>query len=235
MRNKPYAVLTGDLVKSSRMSPAQSTSAMECLRQLAKEFESVYPDSTIGQLDTFRHDSWQWLLAKPELALRAAVFMRTGLRSLSDRNVKFDTRVAIGTGTVETETIVEHRISDSRGSAFTRSGKALDAMKKYSRLAYAAESDIAAERWLAGGLVPLLDCVVTVWTPIEARAVHGALRGWTQEETAERWPILSKTGERRTRQAVRDSLRRAHWNTVQEALEFAEEKIKASYEAYYEK
>lgn len=184
MRNKPYAVLTGDLVKSSRMSPAQSTSAMERLRQLAQEFEAVYPKSTHGQLDTFRHDSWQWLLTKPELALRAAVFMRTGLRSLSDRHVKFDTRVAIGTGTVET--IVEHRISDSRGSAFTRSGKALDAMKKYSRLAYAAESDIAAEQWLVGGLVPLLDCIVTVWTPIEARAVHGALRGWTQEETAER-------------------------------------------------
>jgi len=232
MGNKPYAVLTGDLVNSSLMSPAQSNSAMERLRQLAQEFETVYPKSTHGQLDTFRHDSWQWLLIKPELALRAAVFMRTGLRSFSDRNVKFDTRVAIGTGTVET--IAEHRISDSRGTAFVRSGKTFDAMKKYSRLAYAFESDIVVEKWLTGGFTPLLDCAVTDWTPIEARAVHGTLRGWTQEETAERWPILSKTGERRTHQAVRDSLRRAYWNTIQEALEFIEERIKASYEAYYE-
>jgi hypothetical protein len=226
MRNKPYAVLTGDLVKSSWMSSEQSNSAMERLRQLAKNFGSVYSDSTVGQLDTFRHDSWQWLLAKPELALRAAIFIRAGLRSHSVGRIKFDTRIAIGTGTIET--IAEHRISDSRGTAFARSGKTLDIMKKHSRLTYAAESDIAAEQWLAGGLVPLLDCIVTDWTPIEARAVHGALMGWTQEETADQWPILSKTGERRTRQAVRDSLSRAHWNTVQEALEFVEERINAS-------
>ena len=226
MRNKSYAVLTGDLVKSSRMSSEQSTSAMEWLRQLAKKFESVYPNSTIGQLDTFRHDSWQWLLAKPELALRAAVFMRAGLRAHSDGDVKFDTRVAIGTGKVER--IVEHRISDSRGLAFVRSGKALDAMKKHSHLTYAAERDIAEEEWLADGLVPLLDCIITDWTPTEARSVHGALMGWTQEETAAQWPILNKTGKRRTRQAVAKSLRHAHWNTIREALEFVEESAKSN-------
>lgn len=221
-----YAVLTGDLVKSSRLSPEQSNSAMQRLRQLAKEFESTYPESTIGRLDTFRHDSWQWLLAKPELALRAAVFMRAGLRAFSEGRVKFDTRIAIGTGAVET--IAKQRISDSRGPAFVCSGRALDAMKNESRLAYAADNGIAAEEWLAGGLVPLLDCIVTDWTPTEARAVYGTLMGWTQEEIAEKWPILSKTGKRQTRQAVWDSLSRAHRNTIQETLEFVEKRMKAT-------
>jgi hypothetical protein len=234
MRNKLYAVLTGDLVKSSQMSPEQSVFAMKSLRQLAKKFESVHQDSTIGELDTFRHDSWQWLLAKPELALRAALFMRAGLRSLSDKSakIKFDTRIAIGTGTVEN--IVEHSISDSRGDAFSRSGKALDAMQKDSRLTYATESNIEADQWLGGGLVPLLDCLVTKWTTIEARTVYGALMEWTQEKIAEQWPNLSNSEERLTRQAVWDSLSRAHWNTIQGTLEFVEAKIKESYEACHE-
>lgn len=94
MRNKPYAVLTGVLVKSSWMSSEQSNSAMERLRQLAKKFGSVYSDSTVSQFDTFWHDSWQWLLAKPELALRAAIFMRAGLRSHSVDCIPWSLRMA---------------------------------------------------------------------------------------------------------------------------------------------
>jgi hypothetical protein len=215
-----YAVLTGDLVKSSRLTAEQSRSAMDRIRELAKEFEGANRGATIGLVDTFRHDSWQWLLAEPILGLRAAVFMRAGLRVLSDGKTKFDTRIAIGIGTAET--ISKRRISDSRGLAFTLSGKALDAMKD-GRLAYAsADESASAEGWLSDGIAPLLDCIVTDWTAAEARAVHGALLGLTQEQTAERWPVVETTGKRPTRQAINKTLTRAHWATVDGALTWLE-------------
>jgi hypothetical protein len=68
------------------------------------------------------------------------------------------------------------------------------------------------------GIVPLLDCIVGDWTPTEAKAVYGALRGWTQEQTAENWRTNDKTGKNPTRQAVAKSLDRAHWSTVEDVL-----------------
>jgi hypothetical protein len=215
-----YAVLSGDLVKSSRLTAEQSLAAMQRIRELAREFAEAYTAATIGEVDTFRHDSWQWLLAKPELALRAAVFMRAGLRVLSDVHAKFDTRIAIGTGTVET--IAKRRISDSRGSAFTCSGKALDAMKS-NRLAYAYVQDVnLANACMADAVVPLLDCIATDWTRAEARAIHGALLGLTQEQQAATWPVVQSTGKRPTRQAITKTLARAHWDVVDHVLSWCE-------------
>jgi len=222
--NRIYAVLTGDLVKSSQLTAKQSHSAMDRIRELAKKFESTYRGATVGQVDTFRHDSWQWLLADPVLGLRAAVFMRAGLRVHSDGKTRFDTRIAIGIGVVET--IVKRRISDSRGPAFTRSGNTLDVMKD-SRLAYASGGESAsAEDLLSNGIVPLLDCIVTDWTAVEARAVYGTLLGLTQEQTAEQWPVVASTGNKPTRQAINKTLARAHWTTVAGVLAWVEKRQK---------
>ncbi len=190
---------------------------MARVRELGKEFEGVHAGATVGEVDTFRHDRWQWLLAEPILALRAAVFMRAGLRGRSHGRRKLDARIAIGIG--PTETISKRRVSNSRGLAFALSGKTLDAMKD-SRLAYAGsdESD-GASGWLSDCVVPLLDCIVTDWTAAEARAVHGALLGRTQQQTAERWPVVKATGERPTRQAVAKALSGAHWTAVKSVLE----------------
>lgn len=211
-----FAVLTGDLVKSSEMTAEQSITAMEHLRQLAQEFEFIYPSTTIGGVDTFRHDSWQWLLAKPELALRAALFIRTGLRLHSADKTKLDTRIAIGVGTVER--IADQRISDSRGLAFTLSGKTLDSMKN-NRMAYALAEKVApVEVCLTEAVVPLLDCIASGWTITESRAIYGALLGLTQEETANSLPVSKKTDKRPTRQAISKALARAHWGVIEKVL-----------------
>ena len=221
---KIYAVLTGDLVKSSRLTIDKSTSAMERLKQMAVEFAEQHPEAIVGSMDTFRHDSWQLLLEQPALALRAAVFLRAALKMESDAKTKYDTRISIGIGKVES--ISKSRISDSRGLAFTHSGKGLDTMDG-QRLVLAAGSETQV-LWglLERGLVPLLDCVAGDWTPAESRAVYYALKGWTQEESASNWPIDQKTGKQLTRQAVGDSLMWAHWSTVDIVLLWAEKEVR---------
>ena len=224
---KIYAVLTGDLVKSSRLTSVKSKGAMERLKKIAVEFAEQHPNCVVGRMDTFRHDSWQLLLEHPALAFRTAVFLRSALKLQSDASTKYDTRISIGIGKVEL--ISKRRISDSRGPAFTCSGKGLDAMDGRC-LALVAEDDTPAF-WhgLEHGVVPLIDCVVGDWTPAESRAVYGALKGWTQEETARNWPPQEKTDKRPTRQAVGDSLVRAHWSTVDTVLLWAETEIKQTY------
>ena len=221
---KIYTVLTGDLVKSSRLTSTKSKGAMERLKKKAVEFAEQHPNSVVGRMDTFRHDSWQLLLQQPALAFRTAVFLRTALKLKSDAGTKYDTRISIGIGKVEL--ISKRRISDSRGTAFTCSGKGLDAMDRGRCLTLVA-GDEAPALWhtFERGVVPLIDCVVGDWTPTESRAVYGALKGWTQEETARNWPPQEKTDKQPSRQAVGDSLVRAHWSTVDAVLLWTETEI----------
>ncbi len=214
-----YAVLTGDLVKSSQLSPAQSSQAIACLKQGAVQFEKTYRGTVQGTLDSFRHDSWQLLLKNPGRAVRAAIFLRASLKAQSDPETKYETRVAIGIGRVEM--ISKRRISDSRGMAFTLSGKGLDAMKE-ERLALLSGAE-AADDCLAQGVIPLLDGLIDEWTPTEAQAIQGALLGWTQEQSAANW--TEKETLRPTRQAVAKALRRARWPTLARVLEWQESAV----------
>lgn len=217
-RSKVYAVLTGDLVKSSRLSPVQSKRAIGWLRSATKEFEKSFRGTVEGALDSFRHDSWQLLLKKPALAIRAALFLRAALKMQSDGETKYDTRIAIGIGPVES--IAKERISNSRGRAFTLSGQTLDAIKA-ERLAIARDH---GDDCLARGVVPLLDPLVNEWSAIESQAVYGALRGWTQEYSAAHWQV---EGDEKppTRQAITQALQRANWNILLSVLEWHETRM----------
>ena len=216
-----HAVLTGDLVRSSRLTSSQSTETMNLLKSSASLFEAAFPGTVYGSMDTFRHDSWQLLLSNPGHALRISLFLRTALKMESDATTKYDTRISIGIG--EVEYISSERISDSRGPSFTLSGKGVDSMKGAClALGVALEND---EAWneMVHAVVPLLDCIATDWTPTESQAVNAALLGKTQEETAQNWP--EKRGSAPSRQAVGDSLIRAHWGTVHSVLVWAEKKV----------
>lgn len=223
-----HAVLTGDLVKSSMLTSEKSTGAMELLKHAAMTFAEQYPDTIVGEMDTFRHDSWQLLIKQPAMAFRAAVFLRSALKLESDAETKFDTRICIGIGLVERIDI--QRISNSRGSAFTRSGKGLDSMDRECLMLVTGNGTPALLNGLAGTAVPLLDCVISDWTPTESRAVYGALNGWTQEKTAAKWPVHEKIGKQPTRQAIGDSLRRAHWHAVNSVLLWIETNTLQAYE-----
>ncbi len=218
-RDRNYAVLTGDLVKSSRLAPAESRKAIALLKKAASDFEKTFPGTIEGELDSFRHDSWQLLLKRPALAVRAAIFLRAALRMQPDLR-KCDTRVAIGIGPVET--ISRRRVSDSRGAAFTRSGTALDATGNRC-LAFASSGE-REDECVARAVAPLLDSLISDWTATESRAVYGALRDWTQEESARQWPV-ARGQKRPTRQAVAKALRRAHWNQVQSVLDWLEKSM----------
>jgi hypothetical protein len=196
---------------------------MEYLKNAAVAFAKRHPGAVVGQMDTFRHDSWQMLMERPSLAVKAAIFLRTALKLESDAKIKYDTRICIGIGPVEL--ITEKRISNSRGVAFTRSGKCLDTMDKERFLLAAGDDAPDLLESLAGASIPLLDCIISNWSPTESRAVYGALRGWTQEETAKNWPLHQKSGKRLTRQAVGDSLMRAHWRTVEAVLFWIEKNL----------
>lgn len=159
------AVLTGDLVASSRLEAGQLNKVTAAIADAVAAFGRLHPGSIIGAPDFYRGDSWQVALAMPRLSLRLAVLLRAAVISRG----KTDTRVAIGIG--GGNTVSKTRISQSVGNAFLRSGRALDDIGS-RRLALGMPDAPPDTGRLVSSVVTLLDHVIAGWTAKQAEAVR---------------------------------------------------------------
>lgn len=211
---KYYAVITGDFIGFSGL-PASIRQQMpdvlvEAGRDLCAAFGPLMPEDVA----VFRGDSWQALIAEPAQSLRAALFFRAAVCAAADQ---VDTRMAIGIGPVDY--VPKGRVSAGDGPAFRCSGKKLEQMTsdRWGRLRLAfpgldAEAEIDALVRLAGTLGDR-------WSRRQAKAVLGALKGFSPSRIAADW------GHPISRQAVGKHLSRAGWPAFSHALSVVENRL----------
>ncbi|MBX7122209.1 MAG: hypothetical protein K1X42_08760 [Opitutaceae bacterium] len=211
---KQYAVITGDIVKSSRLSVSHRRWLVSELKRASTAARRVFGAIVPLPLDQFRGDGWQILVTSPGRSLRVGLFLRAWLMAEAPDSFHLDTRVAIGVGSISL--MPGSRVSRGDGEAFQRSGRALDRLREPRRLALVWPETIgpAAETLMV--LAPVLDALVQGWTPVQARALVGRLSGLTQERIVRKWP------EPVTRQAIARILARAHWPVVRAVLDWLE-------------
>ena len=210
-----YAVLTGDIVNSRKLSADHSKKLQQRLKSAAAEFQSVFPGTVVGTLGITRGDGWQVALQKPERALRLALFIRAVVKS----EFKTDSRVSIGIGTVNR--LERDNIIESTGLAFERSGHGLENLDKGRRLVLHVEPGNPRDHII----INLLDCLVSKWTDKESIAVAGALLNHTQDAIAASSPVSERSGKKPTRQAIGYALTRASWTAVRPCMEFFEDNL----------
>ena len=119
------AVLTGDLVESSAHDAEELAAIRTRLAEAAEQCNQWRPGLILGGPQFFRGDSWQLALSQPGSFLRVAIALRSALLALP---VRADSRIGIGIGGYER--LDPEHVSLSLGDAFTRSGNALDQMKR---------------------------------------------------------------------------------------------------------
>lgn len=203
-----YAVITGDIVGSSSLSVPDRKKVLNAIGESSGRLRKIFGKIVPLDVDVFRGDSWQVLLTDPVPSLRVALMFRALLRWRMESH-DFDTRLAIGIGAADS--ISRRRVSEGTGGAFRASGLALDSMKK-RRMAFAFPgSDLEPSLDV---LVHLLDEIAVHWSDRQARAIVGALQGWTQKKIAETWE-----SPRITQQAVALHLEAAGWHAVERGLE----------------
>jgi hypothetical protein len=212
-QRKCYAVLTGDIIDSSRLSSTQLQSVRWSLLSSVNLVRRWKPGLVKGKPEFFRGDAWQMLLTDPAMALRAGIFLRASLLA----GGLADSRVAIGLG--EVETISAERVSLSTGKAFMLSGKALDKMTRYSNMTIEIPKTVGPfSDWLpvAGHLC---DSLIGQWTTRQAELVRAALN--PKEPDSERIGQLLKPAV--SKQAVAKGLSGAKWYVIKEAVHLFEE------------
>ncbi len=205
-----YAVLTGDLVNSSSLSPIELNTARDRLKQASDELNHWENRTLRGKIDFFRGDAWQLLLAKPKWAMRCAVYLRASLLSQG----MVDTRIAVGIG--EVDSISRKRTSLSIGESFTLSGQALDSLPRRLRFTITLSPQSGHLAGWVAIAARLCDALIVHWTARQAEVVLGMLRGLTQEEVANQLdpPISQPTANK--------ALIGADWHALEPALKHFE-------------
>ncbi len=198
------AILTGDLIGSTRAAPRDVERAIETLAGAARVMSGWMPQAAGAgtRFTRYRGDGWQMYLAAPELALRATLCLGAELRAME---IGLDTRVAIGVGRVES--LGTASLADARGAAFEFSGHALDNMSRGRRL----EIDGAGVTGLHRAVVDLLDERSARWTRQQAEAMRLALDPGspTGAEIAGRFRITAQAVNYRLTGAGAPAIRRA--------------------------
>lgn len=181
-----YAVITGDIRKSTRLPAADLVRLPDVLRKIFTELNLCEEKKgNWVKYSIFRGDSFQ-LLLRPESALKSALYIRAGLRSAYPTTLAsaVDCRMAIAIDTIEN---LSENITESTGNAFTLSGRLLENIGKHTLMAIHT-SDKAINDELNTELA-LCDEIVKRWTHSQALLVPGLINENTQTLLAESFDI----------------------------------------------
>ena len=199
---KIAAVLTGDLIGSTKAGVDVADRAMERLSHAAKIIAGWAGADT--RFTRFRGDGWQIYIDVPGLVLRSAILLTAALRS---HDPGIASRIAAGIDDVRR--VGDTDLSDANGGAFVVSGHALDNMAKTRRL-------VLEGRDYTPGWQPaffhVADWQSQRWSPMQAEAVAMAL----DAEAGPRADIAARLGI--TRQALQARLNGAGFDALESMM-----------------
>lgn len=181
MENTLYTVLTGDIVKSSRLSPADLRRLPEVLTTIFQSIDPVCkPAGFATRYSIFRGDSFQ-LICEPACALKAWLIIRAGLRSNypAPLSRSVDARIGIAVGKVDH---LAGNITESSGEAFNLSGRLIETLKAPHLTAFTSGNS-QTNRNLNIDLM-FADDILRRWTTSQCRIVPFLLQSLNQSEIA---------------------------------------------------
>ncbi len=172
------AVLTGDVVDSSRIAAERRGEFIEILNTGLDDrlFTSTPENPGVLATEIFRGDSFQLAIQKPELSLYTALVLMLRLRVLGyEAGFRVETRVGIGIGEVDFQDSSQP-LGTWSGSAFKLAGESLLEITLTSprpRLGIRTPWGSRKNEGLNASL-GLLSYVVERWTDKECEALLGA-------------------------------------------------------------
>jgi DNA-binding CsgD family transcriptional regulator len=184
------AVLTGDLINSTKTDPEVVERAFEALFKAGEDVRAFDPEGGAA-VERYRGDGWQALVRDPRHALRAALLFSAAVASV-DRSIA--TRIAVGFGPVGP--LHPTGLGASDGLAFRLSGRLLDEMPKSLRITAGVDRDNAGglTGWAIAGL-RLAGAVCETWTAKQAEVMRRLLvrDPPSQSELADRLGVSQQT------------------------------------------
>ena len=212
------AIITGDVIHSSRMSVEHRSWLFRQLSETLKQWNKDFGMRS----EIFRGDSFQCLLKNPADALKVALLQKTFIRSFNPNDLYevrkknnpaikkgvifptwiFDARIAIGIGEVD---LLRNRLASSSGKAFSLSGQLLDKMKNKKQALAIATNDSFNDELETESI--LLDALISRTTALQCEVINLKLLGYTEMEIARQLKIMQS--------AVNQRSISGNWNAIE--------------------
>ena len=181
------AVITADIVNSTRLSKSDHKKLMNSLLFILQEHKNEF----------FRGDSFQVYIKSPAEALSIVLQMRTAAMKLSSMQAT-DIRASIGIGLVN---VPVRSLKTASDEPFILSGRAFDKMKPDERLLITASEKNKVVNLGLNVLAQFLDYIFLRLTSKQAAVVFELLMKRTQTETAKRLKKSQATIHKHTQSA----------------------------------
>ncbi len=197
------AIITGDIINS------EEHKASEWIDILKNQFAAW--GETPADWEIYRGDEFQLKIA-PEKALWAAVHIKAVIKSIKD----LDVRMAIGVGS---ENFKGSSVSESNGSAYQRSGRTFETLKK-EKLNLAVATGNEKEDESLNLMIRLALDFMDEWTSVSAEIIAIAMSNpnRAQQEIAKELNIQQS--------AISQRQKRARLDLVQQLLGYFPKTVK---------
>ena len=212
------AVITADLLNSTRYSSELLTEVLDILNSEIKGIETKYTNS---KFELYRGDSLQGV-TEPVFSFRSALRIKTAVNKLRSQEaidsnsyrIEADLRISIGIGTIEFE---RESIMESNGEAFQFSGRTLDEMKKTGRK-MTLKTGIEEVNNEFDNAFLLFDTITDKWSSASAEVIYYLLKEMKETEIAETLGI--------SQSAVNQRKKAAGWDAILSLMERYEQVMK---------
>lgn len=207
LKNQIIAVITGDVINSTRLAPETLHDFFEKIRQTLDYFDLSRKEVIIGRMSIFSGDSWQFAINDPKY-----VFRLLSTVSAIAKLHKISIRLSAGIGSFDH--IIESNITESGGEAFVISGRELQKMEKAvyrKRYWHIAGDGISQYQAI---LFDIMGKKAETWTVAQAEAILLSLQGDNDEKISRVLGIK--------RQNVGKRLAAAQWDLFQTIIDTAE-------------
>jgi Icc-related predicted phosphoesterase len=205
-KKQQIAVITGDIVNSSVLNEEQKKTIQEKIEHFTHESILLKPRF-------YRGDSFQ-LAVKPITALLLALRFRMEVRRLNEMP---DLRAAIGIGQISSW---NDDVLLADGSAFERSGKNLDKLKKKNLHIIVVTGNNELDRELETYCY-MADVILKNLSSVQANVLFYKLNGMSQGQVGEILQI--------SQPSVSKTLKAANWKVLEKFLERYEQIIEKNY------
>ncbi|MEP6583610.1 MAG: hypothetical protein ABJA90_05070 [Ginsengibacter sp.] len=161
------AVITGDIVNSTRLSPANEKTLLKSLEQILKP----------NKYEFYRGDSFQVLIKEAGNSLRIALLCRTVAISIKEKT-ETDVKVSIGLGEVEDNI---KTLGSAKGEAFIISGRAFDSIEQTNaRLIISVGHTMANLSFQI--IADYINSIYSKMTSKQAKVIFQLLKGGLQQD-----------------------------------------------------
>jgi len=192
------AVLTGDIVNSTKLSAAKEKKLLTIFNKVLLEYK----------FDFYRGDSFQVFVKNPFEALKVALLCRTAAISISksDKINLSDVRISIGLGEVK---LPVRNLSTAKGEAFILSGRAFDELSvNNTRLAISVTNSLGNTALQISA--DYLNTIFKMMTGKQAEVIFELLKGQTQLEVS----VLLK----KSKSTIHQHVTAGRWNEIDKLL-----------------